>query len=70
VNCRAFGSAEFQALFGRYPDSIVAAPHVFTKVAVVGICAASRFLRLELGDDGEVIRWPDVASWDGAGQLG
>src|SRR5215471_11736024 len=37
---RAFGSPEFQARAARYPDSTVAAPHVFTKVAVPGICGA------------------------------
>lgn len=35
---RAFGSPEFQARTARYPDSAVAAPHVFEKVAVAGIC--------------------------------
>lgn len=37
---RAFGSPEFQARFVRYPDSTVAAPHVFKRVAVPGICVA------------------------------
>src|SRR5499427_418450 len=37
---RAFGSPEFQARAARYPDSTVAAPHVFTKVAIPGICMA------------------------------
>lgn len=37
---QAFRSPEFQARAARYPDSTVAAPHVFTKVAVPGICAA------------------------------
>ena len=37
---RAFRSPEFQARAGRYPASTVAAPHVFTKVAVPGICLA------------------------------
>ena len=37
---RAFGSPEFQARVARYPDSTVAAPHVFKKIAVPGICAA------------------------------
>jgi len=36
---QALGSPEFQARVARYPDSTVAAPHVFTKVAVPGICA-------------------------------
>jgi heme-degrading monooxygenase HmoA len=35
---RAFGSPEFQAYTARYPDSAVAAPHLFEKVAVAGIC--------------------------------
>ena len=37
---RAFGSPEFQQRAARYPDSAVAAPHVFEKVAVPGICVA------------------------------
>ena len=37
---RAFRSPEFQARAARYPDSTVAAPHVFKKVAVPGICGA------------------------------
>jgi heme-degrading monooxygenase HmoA len=37
---RAFSSPEFQARTAHYPDSTVAAPHVFTKVAVPGICIA------------------------------
>jgi heme-degrading monooxygenase HmoA len=37
---RAFRSPEFQARAARYPGSTVAAPHVFTKVAVPGICLA------------------------------
>jgi len=37
---RAYSSPEFQARVARYPDSAVAAPHVFTKVAVPGICVA------------------------------
>ena len=37
---RAFGSPEFQARLTRYPDGTVAAPHVFKKVAVPGICVA------------------------------
>jgi heme-degrading monooxygenase HmoA len=36
----AFGSPEFQRSLARYPDSTVAAPHVFRKVAVEGICVA------------------------------
>jgi heme-degrading monooxygenase HmoA len=37
---QAFRTPEFQARAARYPDSTVAAPHVFKKVAVPGICAA------------------------------
>jgi len=37
---RAFGSPGFQDRAARYPASTVAAPHVFTKVAVPGICVA------------------------------
>ena len=37
---RAFASPEFQARAARYPDSTIAAPHVFKKVAVPGICVA------------------------------
>jgi len=36
----AFRSPEFQARAARYPDRTIAAPHVFTKVAVPGICTA------------------------------
>lgn len=36
----AFSSAEFQAQMARYPDSTVARPHLFAKVAVPGICVA------------------------------
>jgi heme-degrading monooxygenase HmoA len=34
---RAFGSPEFQESLSRYPDSAVASPHVFERVAVPGI---------------------------------
>lgn len=34
----AFGDPRFQETFGRYPDSTVASPHLFQKVAVPGIC--------------------------------
>jgi heme-degrading monooxygenase HmoA len=37
---RAFGSPEFQARAARYPESTIAAPHVFKKIDVPGICAA------------------------------
>ena len=34
----AFTDPAFQATFANYPDSTVASPHVFQKVAVPGIC--------------------------------
>ncbi len=34
----AFADPDFQATFARYPDSTVASPHLFQKVAVPGIC--------------------------------
>lgn len=34
----AFGDPTFQETFVRYPDSTVASPHLFQKVAVPGIC--------------------------------
>lgn len=34
----AVTSPEFQASLSRYPDSAVASPHIFAKVAVPGIC--------------------------------
>jgi heme-degrading monooxygenase HmoA len=37
---KAFGSPEFQARTARYPDSAVAAPHLFEKIAVAGICVS------------------------------
>ena len=36
----AFGSPEFQERAARYPDSTIAAPHLFERVAVPGICVA------------------------------
>jgi heme-degrading monooxygenase HmoA len=33
----AFGDPQFQATFARYPDSTVASPHLFQKVALPGI---------------------------------
>ena len=36
----AFRSPAFQERAGRYPDSAVAVPQVFRKVAVAGICTA------------------------------
>lgn len=37
---RAFSSPEFQRSVERYPESAVATPHVFEKLAVRGICVA------------------------------
>ena len=34
----AFGDPAFQETFARYPDSTVASPHLFQKVAVPGVC--------------------------------
>lgn len=34
----AFSDPAFQATFARYPDSTIASPHLFQKVAVPGIC--------------------------------
>ena len=34
---RAFASPEFQQRMGQYPDSAVASPHVFEKIAVPGV---------------------------------
>jgi heme-degrading monooxygenase HmoA len=34
----AFSDPQFQATFANYPDSTVASPHLFQKVAVRGIC--------------------------------
>jgi heme-degrading monooxygenase HmoA len=34
----AFSDAQFQATWGRHPDSTVASPHLFQKVAVPGSC--------------------------------
>jgi heme-degrading monooxygenase HmoA len=36
----AFSSPDFQEHVGRYPQSAIAAPHVFEKIAVPGICVA------------------------------
>lgn len=36
----AFSAPEFQAAVARYPQSVEAAPHVCTTVAVPGICIA------------------------------
>lgn len=37
---RAFGNPEFQSKLADYPESTVASPHLFRKVAVPGICLA------------------------------
>ena len=34
----AFSDPQFQATWARYPDSTVASPHLFQKVAVPGVC--------------------------------
>jgi heme-degrading monooxygenase HmoA len=34
----AFGRPEFRNHLAKYPDSVVASPHLFEKVAVPGIC--------------------------------
>ena len=36
----AFSNPEFQKGFARYPDSAVASPHLFKKMAVPGHCVA------------------------------
>ena len=36
----AFGHPEFQSRLSAYPSSAVAAPHLFQKIAVPGICVA------------------------------
>ena len=36
----AFSAPEFRQTMARYPDSVEAAPHVYTPVAVRGICPA------------------------------
>ena len=37
---RAFLNPEFQSKLSEYPESAVASPHLFTKLAVPGICVA------------------------------
>jgi heme-degrading monooxygenase HmoA len=37
---RAFRSSDFQARIARYPESVVASPHVFRKIEVPGICGS------------------------------
>jgi heme-degrading monooxygenase HmoA len=36
----AFANPEFQRKLAAYPDSVVAAPHLFRKLAVAGVCLA------------------------------
>jgi heme-degrading monooxygenase HmoA len=36
----AFSTPEFQAAAAKYPEGIVAYPHVFQKIAVEGVCVA------------------------------
>ncbi|HEX5264987.1 MAG TPA: antibiotic biosynthesis monooxygenase family protein [Phenylobacterium sp.] len=36
----AFGQPEFQAKLSQYPASALAAPHLFERVAVPGVCVA------------------------------
>ena len=36
----AFGRPEFRSRLAQYPDSVVASPHLFEKLAVRGICVA------------------------------
>lgn len=36
----AFGHPEFQSRLSAYPSSAVAAPHLFQKIAVPGLCVA------------------------------
>jgi quinol monooxygenase YgiN len=37
---RARGSDEFQRLIARYPDTCTISPHLFTRIAVPGVCVA------------------------------
>jgi heme-degrading monooxygenase HmoA len=37
---QAFTHPDFRNAIGAYPDSAVASPHLFTKLAVDGICVA------------------------------
>ncbi|NDL56882.1 antibiotic biosynthesis monooxygenase family protein [Phytoactinopolyspora mesophila] len=37
---RAFSNPEFQQKSAKYPDGIIAYPHVYEKVAVDGVCTA------------------------------
>jgi heme-degrading monooxygenase HmoA len=38
--CEGFRSPKFRQRAARYPDTAIAAPHVFQRVAVPGICVA------------------------------
>ncbi|MEB3980066.1 antibiotic biosynthesis monooxygenase [Mycobacterium sp. 663a-19] len=40
IFARAFWSTEFQSFALRYPDQVSASPHIFTKIAVPGVCVA------------------------------
>ncbi|MFJ8816200.1 antibiotic biosynthesis monooxygenase family protein [Amycolatopsis thermoflava] len=37
---KAFASEEFQSLIARYPDTCTISPHLFTRIAVPGVCVA------------------------------
>ncbi|WP_166354887.1 antibiotic biosynthesis monooxygenase family protein [Phytoactinopolyspora limicola] len=37
---KAFSNPEFQQKSAKYPDGIIAYPHVYQKVAVAGVCTA------------------------------
>lgn len=37
---RAFSQPEFRAALAQYPESTVAEPHLFQRVAISGICVA------------------------------
>ncbi|MBU3067765.1 antibiotic biosynthesis monooxygenase [Nocardia sp. NEAU-G5] len=37
---RAFQTPEFQEMIAKYPESCTAAPHLYKKIAVPGICVA------------------------------
>ena len=36
----AFSHPDFRTRLGAYPDGVIASPHLFTRVAVAGICTA------------------------------
>jgi heme-degrading monooxygenase HmoA len=52
---RAFSSPKFQARSAGYPESTIAAPHVFTKVAVSGICDGQARTNCADGSIGRVL---------------